>query len=113
MGHMTLSVLNLDDNLISGMIPSTFGKLGYIKFISAENNKLTGTIPIALGNLDNLGELRLKGNYLEGSVPEGLCALNLKLRVDDLVQCSCCHATISTYHSLRGHDLLWGAGDEP
>eukprot|EP00978_Attheya_sp_CCMP212_P006757 scaffold15658_cov56-Attheya_sp.AAC.1 len=111
MGDMTLSVLNLDDNLISGTIPSTFGKLGHINFISAENNMLTGTIPPALANLDNLDELRLKGNDLEGSVPEGLCALNLKLRVDDLVQCSCCHATIST--SLDGHDLLWGAGDEP
>eukprot|EP00550_Attheya_septentrionalis_P003695 CAMPEP_0198281950 /NCGR_PEP_ID=MMETSP1449-20131203/1822_1 /TAXON_ID=420275 /ORGANISM="Attheya septentrionalis, Strain CCMP2084" /LENGTH=1086 /DNA_ID=CAMNT_0043977979 /DNA_START=196 /DNA_END=3456 /DNA_ORIENTATION=- len=103
--------MNFDNNLISGMIPSNFGKLQSIKFMSAKNNMLTGTIPVTLGRLDNLNELRLNGNNLEGSVPEGLCTLNLKLRVDDLVQCSCCSTSNSTLSSLNEHNFLWE--DEP
>lgn len=47
----------LQNNVISGPIPSTIGRLGMLKTLDMSDNQLTGTIPSSLGKLKNLNYL--------------------------------------------------------
>jgi Leucine-rich repeat (LRR) protein len=47
----------LQNNVISGPIPSTIGRLGMLKTLDMSDNQLTGSIPGSLGNLKNLNFL--------------------------------------------------------
>ena len=62
-------VLNLDDNRLSGSIPSELGGLSNLKVLSFDNNQLTGPIPPELSNLSNLTGLTLERNGLDGTIP--------------------------------------------
>ena len=56
------------------------------------NNMLTGTVPSEIGRMTNLRSLYLRNNPLTGTMPEEVCALNLEnLEVNcDEVDCNCC-----------------------
>ena len=40
-----------------------------------ENNEITGEIPTELSNLGKLKQLTLQGNSMSGRAPDGVCAL--------------------------------------
>ena len=74
-----LAFLILDNNLLSGEIPSVMGgqecPLSHLTFISVLNNFLSGNIPQNLRNLRKLELLDLADNQLSGEIPSNLFAL--------------------------------------
>ena len=71
--------LDLEDNNLVGVIPSTIGYLDELRRLDLSNNNLMGSVPLELSNLSDLIELRLNDNNLTGFIPLGLGDLeNLK-----------------------------------
>ena len=69
-GHVT--ALWLDENRLSGEIPSELGDLTNLAGLFLNDNELSGEIPSELDNLLNLEDLYLAGNQLTGCIPEAL-----------------------------------------
>lgn len=67
-----VTALHLDNNNLSGFIPSALGGLTDLQILDLSTNNLSGLIPPALGNLPNLRVLRLDGNLLRGALPAAL-----------------------------------------
>ncbi|KAI3919755.1 hypothetical protein MKX01_000196 [Papaver californicum] len=70
----------LGSNSLTGTIPD-LGKLRLLKTLHLEDNELTGRIPSSLGTIANLRELFLQNNNLRGQIPNSLLEkqdLNLK-----------------------------------
>ncbi|XP_027156060.1 probable LRR receptor-like serine/threonine-protein kinase At3g47570 [Coffea eugenioides] len=61
-----LTSLWLNDNTISGSLPSGIGNLGYL---DVRNNSLSGIIPDSLGKLVKMQELYLSENSFAGEIP--------------------------------------------
>ena len=64
--------VELDDEDLTGTIPTELGSLSELTHLDLSDNSLTGDIPRKLGRLDNLEEVRLSGNSLTGCIPQGL-----------------------------------------
>ncbi len=64
--------VELDDEDLTGTIPTELGSLSELTHLDLSDNSLTGDIPRELGRLDNLVEIRLSGNSLTGCIPQGL-----------------------------------------
>ncbi|KAI4296650.1 hypothetical protein L6164_036594 [Bauhinia variegata] len=60
--------LDLSNNLIGGMIPSTLPPT--VRNFSLSGNQLTGTIPASLSSLTHLLDLSLNDNHLSGQIPD-------------------------------------------
>ncbi|XP_059070465.1 receptor-like protein 35 [Cryptomeria japonica] len=65
----SMQILLLNDNLFSGNIPPSLGKLNLLQLLNLANNKITGVIPASLFNCSSLIVLNLGNNNLEGSLP--------------------------------------------
>jgi hypothetical protein len=65
----------VDNNVITGTIPTEIGLLTDIASISITNSSLTGTIPTEFGNLSDLRRLWLYNNQLTGQIPAQLDSL--------------------------------------
>ena len=80
LGNLTnLGTLGLQGNRLTGPIPSDLGKLTKLTWMSLESNQLSGSIPPELGGLADLQWLYISGNRLTGSIPPELGGLsNLK-----------------------------------
>ncbi len=68
--------LSLNNNSLSGTIPSELGSLSNLQELSLNRNSLSGTIPSELGSLSNLQELSLDRNSLSGTIPSELGSLS-------------------------------------
>ena len=66
---VNLRTLSLIENDLTGFIPPELGNLASLYFLSLLFNNLTGSIPSELGNLVNLELLYLENNNLSGSIP--------------------------------------------
>ena len=60
---------DLDDNNLTGPLPSAIGNLTYVERLYLHDNNLSGTIPPEIGNLVEVDYLYLAGNQLEGAIP--------------------------------------------
>uniref|UniRef100_A0A2N9FD10 non-specific serine/threonine protein kinase n=1 Tax=Fagus sylvatica TaxID=28930 RepID=A0A2N9FD10_FAGSY len=69
---INLISLVTEENLLTGMIPTYFGKFQKMQGIHLEGNKLSGIIPNSLGNLTQLVVLFLGHNNLKGSIPPSI-----------------------------------------
>ena len=70
----------MDNNDITGTIPTEIGLLTEIASVSITNATLTGTIPTEFGQLEGLRRLWLYSNQLTGNIPaelDGLEALEV------------------------------------
>ena len=61
--------LNLEENQLSGVIPSSLGDLTNLTRLNLNKNGLSGEIPATLGNLSNLTFLGLGVNEFTGLIP--------------------------------------------
>jgi hypothetical protein len=86
----------MDDNALTGKIPTEFGTPQRLQQLYLHGNKLTGGIPSELQTLGVLNEATFHYNDLEGSVDGEVCELmyagQLKtISVDcETVACECC-----------------------
>lgn len=64
-----LSILHLDNNLLSGKIPDCFRNWKNLVVVNLESNNLIGNIPRSLGYLLSLKYLHLRNNHLHGELP--------------------------------------------
>lgn len=64
--------IDLDNNQLSGSLPSQLGDLPELEELYLHQNQLTGTIPLEWGNLLKLEILNLSSNQLTGSIPPEL-----------------------------------------
>jgi len=67
--------LDLDDNALSGTLPSELGNLTNLQWLDLGGNQLSGELPSSLGNLTDLRLLWLGGNAFSGSFPSWLVNL--------------------------------------
>jgi hypothetical protein len=67
-----LQRLDLRRNWLLGALPAQIGELPDVKWILLGENNLTGSIPVELGQLKSLLTLDLSRNVLAGSIPESL-----------------------------------------
>jgi len=81
-----LSLCKLDNNKLSGPIPTEISKMGKLQFLHLWVNKLTGVIPIEISNLTVLEEAWLGTNGLTGIIPTEISKLE-NLIVLDFCKC--------------------------
>ena len=82
-GRVTFLVL--EENRLTGPVPSSLGNLTSLVRLSFWNNELSGPIPPSLGSLTNLELLHLGANELSGPIPPSLGSLTnlVDLRLPD------------------------------
>ena len=72
--------LNLQENNLTGQIPSEVGNLSSLIILDMDSNRLSGSMPSVLGNLANLQKFDLSDNELDGPVPSQMGNLaNLRI----------------------------------
>eukprot|EP00257_Ricinus_communis_P027848 XP_025015262.1 receptor-like protein 14 [Ricinus communis] len=67
-----LSIMDLSDNHLSGMIPGWIGNLSYLQNLILSNNRLKGPIPVEFCQLHYLEVLDLANNSVSGILPSCL-----------------------------------------
>jgi len=72
MGLTSLEVLLLNDNILTGSIPSGVGELTLLQYLSIGQNNLSSTIPSVIGELSSMIGLYLTSNALSGTIPSEL-----------------------------------------
>jgi Leucine-rich repeat (LRR) protein len=72
-----LSVLN--NNNLTGSIPSSLGSIKRLSFLSLGNNQLSGSIPAAIGNLGGLQFFDMTNNLLTGDLAQTPSLQNLPI----------------------------------
>ncbi|KAG8492432.1 hypothetical protein CXB51_009735 [Gossypium anomalum] len=65
----SLTALNLGDNSFSGSLPSSLGSLTSLEMLSLRGNKFSGELPLSLQNCTELKFLDLSDNELSGEIP--------------------------------------------
>ncbi|RWR96585.1 MDIS1-interacting receptor like kinase 2-like protein [Cinnamomum micranthum f. kanehirae] len=75
MGNLKdLTALSLSDNLLTGPIPSSLGKLTMLKRLILGRCQLSGSIPTKeMGNFTSLQEFDVSDNNLYGNLPNEIC----------------------------------------
>lgn len=69
-GNLTdLEYFSATRNMLSGSIPSDIGGVSSLKYLYLSDNQLTGVIPPEIGNLPLFRDLYLDKNQLSGSIP--------------------------------------------
>eukprot|EP00241_Pyramimonas_parkeae_P012671 CAMPEP_0114254602 /NCGR_PEP_ID=MMETSP0058-20121206/17077_1 /TAXON_ID=36894 /ORGANISM="Pyramimonas parkeae, CCMP726" /LENGTH=286 /DNA_ID=CAMNT_0001368853 /DNA_START=143 /DNA_END=999 /DNA_ORIENTATION=- len=80
-----LTSMNLGNNLLIGTIPSELAALIYLTDMVLAYNQLTGTIPRELKALESLEKMHLQFNKLSGSIP---CVLGALTSLSSLLLCN-------------------------
>ena len=70
----------LENNQLSGLIPTEIENLTNLEYLYLRYNQLTGSIPSEMGNLTKLIRIYLLNNQLSGSIPKELANLT-KLQI--------------------------------
>ncbi|KAL2936344.1 Receptor-like protein 9b [Bienertia sinuspersici] len=73
---LTMSLLDLSSNKLTGDIPSQLGKLEQLRGLNLSHNFLSGSIPSQFSNLKQVESLDLSFNHLSGEIPSQLVELN-------------------------------------
>jgi Leucine-rich repeat (LRR) protein len=72
-----IEVIALNDNMLTGSIPSFIGVLDDVRYMSLKGNRLSGAIPSEIGHCFRLTDLHLQNNRLTGEIPSQLGKLDL------------------------------------
>lgn len=65
-----LKLLFLQENKLSGEIPSSLTSMGSLHDIDLSYNRLTGTVPASINELSNARIIKMDHNVLEGRIPD-------------------------------------------
>jgi Leucine-rich repeat (LRR) protein len=105
-GHVTW--LFLENNRLSGSLPTGLDALSELKGFELHTNQLNGIIPPDLGNLANLESLYLYSNQLSGTIPPELGDLDKLeyLRLHDNKLCGVPPESLMNLASLLPAQLL-------
>ncbi|KAJ0500501.1 putative protein kinase RLK-Pelle-DLSV family [Helianthus annuus] len=68
--RLSVSILSLLGNRLSGPIPEEIGDMSTLEELLASANNFTGTIPESYGRLTNLEDFRIDGSSLSGRIPD-------------------------------------------
>nr|GMC69481.1 probable LRR receptor-like serine/threonine-protein kinase At3g47570 [Ipomoea batatas] len=68
----SLIALELDDNHLSGVIPSEIGDLKNLQVLALQKNQFFGKIPLVLFNITSLSSLYMEDNNLDGYIPSSV-----------------------------------------
>jgi Leucine rich repeat len=74
-GHV--AYIDLNENQLTGTIPTTLNELPYLQGLDLSQNQLSGSIPTNWDSLTNLQSLYLYESNLTGRIPVGLLQLPL------------------------------------
>lgn len=78
-GGMSLGLLEISDNQLTGALPSELGKLSKLGILNATQNAFHGILPSQMGKLRQLAYLNIQSNHFSGSLSDALASLtNLK-----------------------------------
>ncbi|KAF7822535.1 receptor-like protein EIX1 [Senna tora] len=66
--NSTLTVLELNENLLQGPIPNDLRSMISLQKLSLQNNHLSGTLPKDIAFLSELHHFDVRGNFLEGDL---------------------------------------------
>ncbi|GJP80332.1 hypothetical protein CLOP_g10551 [Closterium sp. NIES-67] len=69
---ISLTNLDLHGNKLSGSLPSGIGNLLNLGYLDLGYNALTGSIPSTIGGMSSLTSLNLASNFISHSIPESL-----------------------------------------
>lgn len=69
LANLDLDSFEVWENMLSGSIPSEFGRCTLMYSLIVDANQLTGTIPTELGLLSYLGQTGYAENMLSGTIP--------------------------------------------
>ncbi|PIA29234.1 hypothetical protein AQUCO_06100026v1 [Aquilegia coerulea] len=72
----SIKSLSLSNNCITGTIPSSLCKLGYLEFLDLSKNHLSGHLPQCLSELDHIIVMDLASNNLKGTIPSSFFQLS-------------------------------------
>ncbi|KAJ7973944.1 Leucine-rich repeat protein kinase family protein [Quillaja saponaria] len=70
-----LTYLEMENNSLTGLIPSELGSCRSLALLNLAENKLTGELPAELGNLNNMQVLKLQMNKFFGPIPTQITQL--------------------------------------
>ncbi|GAB4847413.1 hypothetical protein Ancab_039819 [Ancistrocladus abbreviatus] len=100
---MSLFHVLLDNNKLTGGIPSTLGLVRSLEVVRFDRNLLTGVAPSNLNNLTNLITLLLSNNKLTGSIPNltGMSSLSYVDMSNNTFNTSVVPLWFSTLQSLE------------
>ena len=73
--------ISLNNNNLTGYIPSEIGNLKALDGIELQGNNLSGNIPSEIGNLKELYWLNISYNKLSGNIPSEICNLTRLFRI--------------------------------
>ena len=77
---ITLESVDLENNLLQGVIPDSIATCGYLERINLSANNFIGLIPTAFGEMKSLEVIRLHQNKISGSIPMEIFGLsNIKV----------------------------------
>ena len=72
---LSLLLLNLSYNSLSGNLPIEVGNLKNKYLLHVSESNLSGEIPLIIGSCLDLNELYLQGNSLKGTIPSSMTSL--------------------------------------
>jgi len=89
---MLFFVVTLQNNSLTGVLPSSIGNWQAVQIFSVRDNQFSGTIPSTVVNWESLTTFRAQNNNFTGV--EGICIIaDLDDATSDCleeVDCSCC-----------------------
>jgi hypothetical protein len=77
----------VNDNRLSGALPSEIGLLRNMTRMQMQRNKFTGTIPHQYGYMQKIEQWLMEGNKLEGTIPYEVCDLTKMSLSQYIVDC--------------------------
>ncbi|XP_076909841.1 leucine-rich repeat receptor protein kinase HPCA1-like [Bidens hawaiensis] len=113
--NMKLVHLLLENNKLTGIIPSTLGLVTSLTVVRLDKNFLRGSVPSNINNLTNTTEMYLSNNQLTGPIPDltGMSVLNyIDLSINNFAPSSV-PPWFSTLHALttiKMHNTNLGGG---
>ncbi|KAJ4961387.1 hypothetical protein NE237_021297 [Protea cynaroides] len=107
----SLGFLRLNDNHLTGRIPSNIGNLVSLRRMSLANNRLEGPIPSTLGNVLSVTEIYLDKNRLSGQIPNSIGRLSqlMHLSISNNLIEGPLPSEMSSLHYLQELDLSFNA----